>query len=98
MAASHAPVALAAGFVTMFTIIGVLMASLGTALGLSDAIVRSISVALMVAAGVLMLSTRLQDAMAHWMSPLASASAKLPARSDGGIAAQFFVGALLGGV
>jgi cytochrome c biogenesis protein CcdA len=94
----YGPVALAAGFVTTFTIIGVLMASVGTALGLSDAIVRSLSAALMVAAGVLMLSKRLQDAVAHWMSPLASASARLSAGSDDGAAAQFFVGALLGGV
>ena len=94
----YGPVALAAGFVTTFTIIGVLLASLGTALGLSDTIVRSASAALMVAAGVLMLSQRLQEAVAHWMSPLASASATLSARSDDGVGAQFFIGALLGGV
>jgi cytochrome c-type biogenesis protein len=94
----YGPVALAAGFVTTFTIIGVLVASLGTALGLSDTIVRSASAALMVAAGVLMLSQRLQEAVAHWMSPLASASARLSARSDDGVGAQFFIGALLGGV
>ena len=94
----YGPVALAAGFVTTFTIIGVLLASLGTALGLSDTIVRSASAALMVAAGVLMLSQRLQEAVAHWMSPLASASARLSARSDDGVGAQFFIGALLGGV
>jgi cytochrome c biogenesis protein CcdA len=94
----YGPVALAAGFVTAFTVIGVLVASLGTALGLSDAVVRSISAALMVAAGVLMLSERLQNAVAHWMSPLASASARLSARSADGVGAQFFVGALLGGV
>ena len=94
----YGPVALAAGFVTTFTIIGVLVASLGTAFGLSDTIVRSASAALMVAAGVLMLSRRLQEAVAHWMSPLASASARLSARSDDGVGAQFFIGALLGGV
>lgn len=94
----YGPVALAAGFVTTFTIIGVLLASLGTALGLSDTIVRSASAALMVAAGVLMLSQRLQEAVAHWMSPLASASARLSARSDDGVGAQFFIGSLLGGV
>jgi cytochrome c-type biogenesis protein len=45
-----------------------------------------------------MLSQRLQEAVAHWMSPLASASARLSARSDDGVGAQFFIGALLGGV
>lgn len=94
----YGPAALAAGFVTTFTVIGVLLASLGTALGLSDTIVRNISAALLVAAGVLMISHRLQDATGRWLSPLASASAKLSARTDQGVGAQFFIGALLGGV
>ena len=94
----YGPVVLAAGFVTTFTVIGLLLASLGAALGLSDTIVRNTSAALLVAAGVLMTSHRLQDAAGRWLAPLASASAKLSARSDDGIAAQFFVGALLGGV
>jgi cytochrome c biogenesis protein CcdA len=94
----YGPTALAAGFVTTFTVIGVLLASLGTALGLSDTIVRSISAALLVAAGVVMISHRLQDTAGRWLSPLASVSARLSARADQGIGGQFFVGALLGGV
>jgi cytochrome c-type biogenesis protein len=94
----YGPTALAAGFVTTFTVIGVLLATLGTALGLSDTIVRSTSAALLIAAGVLMISHRLQDSAGRWLSPLASASAKLSARADQGVGAQFFVGALLGGV
>ena len=94
----YGPPALAAGFVTTFTVIGVLLASVGTALGLSDTIVRSISAALLVAAGGVMISHRLQDATGRWLSPLASASAKLSARADQGLGAQFFIGALLGGV
>jgi cytochrome c biogenesis protein CcdA len=94
----YGPTALATGFVTTFTVIGVLLASLGTALGLSDTIVRSISAALLVAAGVLMISHRLQDRVGRWLSPLASATARLSPRTDRGIGSQFFVGALLGGV
>jgi cytochrome c-type biogenesis protein len=94
----YGPTALAAGFVTTFTVIGVLLASLGTALGLTDTIVRSTSAALLVATGVLMISHRLQDLAGRWLSPLASASARLSARADQGIGGQFFVGALLGGV
>jgi cytochrome c biogenesis protein CcdA len=94
----YGPTALAAGFVTTFTVIGVLLASLGTALGLSDTIVRSTSAALLVAAGVMTISHRLQDATGRWLSPLASASAKLSARADQGVGGQFFIGALLGGV
>ena len=94
----YGPTALAAGFVTTFTMIGVLLASLGTALGLSDTIVRSISAAVLVTAGVLMISHRLLDLAGRWLSPLASSSARLSARAGDGIGAQFFVGALLGGV
>jgi cytochrome c-type biogenesis protein len=94
----YGPTALAAGFVTTFTVIGVLLASLGTALGLSDTIVRSTSAALLVAAGVLMISHRLQDSAGRWLSPLASASARLSAHADQGVGGQFFIGALLGGV
>lgn len=94
----YGPAALAAGFVTAFTAIGVVLASLGTALGPSDAIVRSTSAALLIAAGVLMLSHRLQDAAGRWLSPIASASAGLSSRAGQGNGAQFFVGALLGGV
>ena len=94
----YGPTALAAGFVTTFTAIGVLLASLGTALGLSDTIVRTTSAALLVAAGVLMVSPRLQHSAGRWLSPLASASARLSAHAGQGIGAQFFVGALLGGV
>ena len=94
----YGPTALAAGFVTTFTVIGVVLASLGTALGLSDTIVRSTSAALLVAAGVLMISHRLQDSAGRWLSPLASASARLSAHADQGVGGQFFIGALLGGV
>lgn len=94
----YGPTALAAGFVTTFTVIGVLLASLGAALGLSDTIVRSTSAALLVAAGVLMISHRLQDLAGRWLSPLASASTRLSPRTDHGIGSQFLVGALLGGI
>lgn len=94
----YGPAALAAGFVTAFTTIGVLLASLGSALGLSDTIVRSVSAALLAAAGVLMLSHRLQERLGGWLSPFASASAGLSARADRGLAGQFFVGSLLAGV
>ena len=94
----YGPTALAAGFVMAFTAIGVSLAAVGTALGLNDTTVRSISAALLIGAGVLMISRRLHDATGRWLSPLASASAKLSARADQGLGAQFFIGTLLGGV
>lgn len=94
----YGPAALAAGFVTAFTVIGVVLASVGTALGLSDTMVRNLSAALLVAAGAGMMSHRLQEAAGRWLSPLASASARLSSRADQGAGAPFLIGALLGGV
>lgn len=94
----YGPVALAAGFVASFTVIGVLLATLGAALGLTDVVVRQASAAFLIAAGVLMISHRLQDAVGRWMTPIASASASLSARAEQGYGSQFLVGALLAGV
>jgi cytochrome c biogenesis protein CcdA len=94
----HGPAALAAGFVAAFTAIGVLLASLGAALGLSETTVRTVSAGLLIVAGVVMLSRPLQDIAGRWLSPLASGSAKLAAGRNEGLAGQFFIGALLGGV
>ena len=94
----YGPAALAAGFVAAFTLIGVVLASVGQAAGLSDTVVRRISAALLITAGVLSISHRLQGAAGRWLTPLASASARLSPRADQGPFAQFAVGALLGGV
>jgi cytochrome c-type biogenesis protein len=94
----YGPAALAAGFVAAFTVVGVVLASVGMALGLTDVIVRRVSAGLLVAAGVLLLNRRLQDATGQGLSPLASASARLSAGADHGLGGQFAIGALLGGV
>jgi cytochrome c-type biogenesis protein len=57
-----------------------------------------VSAALLAAAGVLMLSHRLQERLGAWLSPFASVSAGLSARADRGLAGQFAVGSLLAGV
>jgi cytochrome c-type biogenesis protein len=45
-----------------------------------------------------MLSHRLQERLGRSLSPVASASTRLSARTDRGVASQFFVGVLLGGI
>lgn len=92
------PLALAAGFVVTFVAIGITLASVGEAIGLTDVVVRGVSAVLLIAAGVLMMSHRLQEAMGRWLSPLASGSAKLSMRVGDGAGGQFAVGMLLGGV
>jgi cytochrome c-type biogenesis protein len=92
------PAALAAGFVTTFTVMGVVLASVGTTLGLSDELVRRISASLLVVAGLMLVSERLQHVVERWLSPLASISARLSMRTGEGLWSQFAVGGLLGGI
>jgi cytochrome c-type biogenesis protein len=92
------PLALAAGLVATFTIVGVLLASLGARLPIDDALVRYASATLLALAGVIMMSARLHDRVSGAFTPLASAAARLSSRVGEGLAGQFAVGALLGGV
>lgn len=94
----YGPAAIAAGFVSAFTAIGVAMATIGAAAGVSDGIVRGVSAALLLTAGASMTIGRwLPDVTSAWLAPLASLSDRLAPRG-GGLGAQFAVGALLGGI
>jgi cytochrome c biogenesis protein CcdA len=53
---------------------------------------------MLVLAGVVLLSTRLQDALSRRLSPLASAAAQSSTQAGHGLGGQFLVGAMLGGV
>jgi cytochrome c-type biogenesis protein len=99
-AASHrrGPLALAAGLVTAFTIVGVTVASVGPAIGLTDAVVRTSAAVLLMASGALLLMPRLQTRLSLVATPLASAAAKLSTRAGAGLAGQFMLGALLGAI
>lgn len=92
------PLALAGGLVATFTIVGVLLASLGARLPIDDALVRYASATLLALAGVVMMSARLHDRVSGAFTPLASAAARLSSRVGEGLGGQFAVGALLGGV
>jgi cytochrome c biogenesis protein CcdA len=94
----HGPLALAAGLVVAFTAIGVALASAGATLGLTDAHVRRAAAVMLVVAGAVLLSPRLQDLVARVTSPLASAAAKSAAGAGSGLWGQFVVGLLLGAV
>lgn len=94
----HGPLALAAGLVTAFTIVGVALAAASTTLGLTDAHVRRASAVMLIAAGAVLLNTRLQHALSRRLTPLASAAARSSTRTGSGLGGQFVVGAMLGGV
>lgn len=90
-------VALAAGVVMAFTVIGVAVSASGQLLGLSDAALRSGAGALMTAFGLLLVSSRAQ----HWFSRVTAGLGNAGHRgvasiASGHPAAQLAVGLLLG--
>jgi cytochrome c biogenesis protein CcdA len=99
--ARGAPLALAAGLIVSFVVVGLTLSLAGDALGLSEAAVRTGAAWVMIAAAVVLLVPRLQEVASRWLAPLAS-------RADGtgrqieqrgrGLAGQFFSGMLLGAV
>lgn len=89
--------ALAAGLTLSFTVVGVLIASLGTVLGLDPALFRTIAAALLIVFGVLLLSARLQEQFAVVTSGVSGAGQGLLSRLTlDGLPGQFVLGLLLG--
>lgn len=94
----HGPLALAAGLIVAFTVVGVALASAGSVAGLTEEGLRRVAAIVLAGAGLTLLSERLQDAISRWTSPIASAAARISGRAGHGSSGQFVVGAMLGGV
>lgn len=91
------PYALAGGLALSFTVVGVFVASLGSALGLDQGVFRLIAAGLLIAFGVVLLSARLQERFAVATSGLSGAGNSMLARvSLDGLSGQFILGLLLG--
>ena len=91
------PLALAAGVAASFTIVGVLLASAGAALGIDDEVLRKGSAVLLILFAVALLSARLQEVFASAAVGLTSSGhAALSRLTIGGLGGQFIVGLLLG--
>lgn len=91
------PYALAAGLTLSFTVVGVFVASLGSALGLDPALFRSVAAILLLLFGVILLSSHLQEKFAGATSGLSGAGQSLLSRvSLAGLPGQFILGLLLG--
>jgi cytochrome c biogenesis protein CcdA len=89
------PLALAAGLATSATAFGLAFALLG--LALDRELVRVVAAAVLVGAGAVLLSTRLELAFARATTPLvAGLGARLQARGPHGLGGELVVGALLG--
>ncbi len=91
------PLALAAGLTLPFAVIGVLLAGAGASLGLDQAVFRNIAALLLLAFGVLLLSTGLQERFAMAASGASSAGQGMLSRlTPDGLSGQFVLGLLLG--
>ncbi|HMP00673.1 MAG TPA: cytochrome c biogenesis CcdA family protein [Kiritimatiellia bacterium] len=95
-----APLALAAGLVVSFTVTGLLIASAGSVLGLSEDALRLLASGVMMVAGVFLLATPLQMMLSRWLAPLAGKAgmASATAEAERGLVGSFMAGALLGAV
>lgn len=92
------PLALAGGLVVSFTIIGVLLARVGPALGVGEADVRRLAAVMLGVAGITLLVPPMQHALSRALAPVAGKAAALSSSLGGGLGAQFIVGALLGAI
>ena len=91
------PLALAAGLMLSFTVLGVLLASAGAGLGLDQTVFRNIAALMLLGFGVLLLSSGLQERFAVAASGASSAGQGMLARLTlDGLSGQFMLGLLLG--
>lgn len=93
----YGPVALAAGLVVAFTLVGFLVAAFGTAVGIDNLVVRQIGAVVLCIVGVILLVPALQNRLTMLASPLAGwAGARQGGLDRYGLAGQAGIGALLG--
>ncbi len=91
------PFALAAVLALSFTVVGVLIASVGVSLGIDQALLRDFAAVLLLVFGVVLLSENLQQRFAAAVSGVSGAGQNALARVTlDGLTGQFVVGLLLG--
>jgi cytochrome c biogenesis protein CcdA len=91
------PYALALGLTISFATVGIFVAALGASLGLDQALFRNIAAFILIAFGILLLSTRLQERVATAASGLSAAGDGFISRLKlDGLAGQFVIGLVLG--
>jgi cytochrome c biogenesis protein CcdA len=91
------PYALALGLTISFAAVGIFVAALGASLGLDQALFRNIAAFILIAFGILLLSTRLQERVATAASGLSAAGDGFISRLNlDGLAGQFVIGLVLG--
>jgi len=89
--------ALAAGLALSYTIIGLLLASMGSILGLDPTVVRNLAALLLIVFGAILVSERLQTLFATATARFSGAGQPWLARISGdSLSGQFMLGLLLG--
>jgi cytochrome c-type biogenesis protein len=92
-----APLAMGAGMVASFALIGMLLGALGPVLGIDGDTVRTAGAAMLIAFALVMLVPALGDRFSRWMLPIASHSQAASARLDGrSLTSALLLGAVLG--
>ena len=95
----YGPLALAAGLVLSFTTFGLLVATLGFSIGLTPSVMSKAAATLMLAFGIILLSTALQTRFAIASeAAISGLNQKVAAFSPQTLQGQFVLGALLGAV
>ena len=93
----YGPVFLAFGLATSFTAVGVLLASLGTAIGLDPAVLRMLAASLLIVFGLILFSSALQEKFAVAASGLSGSGQSLLNKiSTDSLFGQFLLGLILG--
>lgn len=92
-----APVAMGAGMVSAFALLGLLVGVAGDALGLDPDHIRMAGAMLLMAFGVVMLTPPLNERFTHLMAPMATGAHNASSRfHTGSLGGAFMVGGLLG--
>jgi cytochrome c biogenesis protein CcdA len=93
------PLALALGLALSYTALGLLIATMGVAVGVDPPLIRKIGGALMLVFGLVLLLPPLQARFERWSARLSNAGARWSSQVEGGsLAGQFALGTLLGAV
>jgi cytochrome c-type biogenesis protein len=93
----YGPFALAAGLALSFSVVGVLIATVGSSLGIDPSVVRTIAAVFLMIFGAIMLSSRLQEKFALATSGASGAGQNLLSRfSFDSLQGQLMLGLLLG--
>ena len=91
------PMALAAGLSVSFVTVGLFVATIGHAIGLSGDALRAVAAVLIVAIGAVLMMPPLQARLAVASGPIAAWTDQRFGQSHGnGLSSQFWIGALLG--